>query len=202
MPNITYKFDKSINYIIHNNVYTDDVKINLINELTIQKEILDNVEPPAIPSNILKDLKHLDRFDLDYGGQSKTALRVDKLAIELHSQGLIQLDDLDSTIDIEQACQSLLTQSRELKEMLDNAYITINSFYLKNVFQPRIIFKHLRILVLRFLSFILAKITQILFNFIKSFKFRFKNISLHNNLYNVTHKCINHNYLYYLKILV
>jgi len=95
----------------------------LVENLFICQEILD-VENLEIPTKYLKDIKRLETYNLDIGGQSITARRIDEVGQELASLGLI--GNFENYNELEDQLTSLYNQNQKIKESKKEALDYVN----------------------------------------------------------------------------
>jgi hypothetical protein len=91
----------------------------------------------------------LIRFDLDFGGDSKTAKTIDVVAQELASEGWIQ--ECETTSDIEDQLLSIYQQKKEIENQIREATETIDTFYFNFIYLENFKFKTKMIKLLKIL---------------------------------------------------
>ena len=157
------KFDKICEFISRNpDQFTQSDLEILCNhyELT-QLEILE------IGKQASQAIAHAVRFDLDFGGQSKTAKKLDVIAQELASEGWIQ--EPSCTSDLEEELLRIYNLNQNIKKQKQDGIDFINNFYCNFIQKPKRISQ-------RFIRFIFVLIYKILSfgNEFKNFEFNLK----------------------------
>jgi hypothetical protein len=162
---IQNKFDKICEFVSSN---PDKFNENDLETICNHFE-LTQLEAMDIGRQASQAIAHAVRFDLDFGGQSKTAKKLDIIAQELASEGWIQ--EPTSTIDLEEELLKVYELNQNIKKQKQNGIDFINKFYLENVQKPKKISQ-------RFIRFIFVLIYKIL-----SFKNKFKNFKANLNVF-------------------
>lgn len=101
---------------------------NLIDEILSLQDYLLNFENLELSSDFLKAMSHLDRFDLEFGGQTKTAKKLESYGQELASQGFIS--EPETLGDLEDSLYSLYNQYHENQRQYHKALELLDGFYL------------------------------------------------------------------------
>ena len=138
------------------------MSINIDNQELSQElggyyDLLNNVELLEIPSYANKAIADMIRFDLDFGGDSKTAKTLDVIAQELTEMGLIR--EIETTSDLEDELLRIYQTNKKIKEDVAFAKERINDLY--------------------FSQFLKTKFEKVLFNLEK---FLFLNLFRFNNV--------------------
>jgi hypothetical protein len=136
--------------------------LELSQELGGYYDLLNNVELLEIPSYANKAIADMIRFDLDFGGDSKTAKTLDVIAQELTEMGLIR--EIETTSDLEDELLRIYQTNKKIKEDVAFAKERINDLY--------------------FSQFLKTKFEKILFNLEKFLflnLFKFNNVVMYKN---------------------
>jgi len=106
---------------------TEFKTLELMNELEAAIEVVSNLERQGIPAYALKAIAHALRFDLDFGGDSLSAKKMDILAQDLASQGFIQ--EPETIGEIEDFLVSLYQSDKNIKNLIQEAKDKLDYFY-------------------------------------------------------------------------